>query len=156
MVVYLAIYLAMTIGVFGCVVAMRRRGRAVEGVADLAGLGRDRPLFAAAFAILMFSMAGVPPLAGFFGKFYVFLAAVEAGLYALAAIGVLTSVVAAFYYLRIVKTMYFDALDEPLDRPLDREVGLVVAGAAAVVLLFFAWPAPLVTGAARAAAALAP
>ena len=155
-VVYLAIYLAMTIGVFGCVVAMRRGGREVEGIADLAGLGRDRPLFAAAFAILMFSMAGIPPLAGFFGKFYVFLAAVEAGLYTLAAVGVLTSVVAAFYYLRVVKTMYFDPLDEPLDRPFDREAALVVAGAAAVVLLFFAWPAPLVTGAAAAAAALAP
>ena len=154
--VYLAIYLAATVGAFGCVLAMRRRGRAVEDIADLAGLGRDRPLLAAAFAVLMFSMAGIPPLAGFFGKLYVFLAAVEAGLYALAVVGMLASVVAAYYYLRIVKLMYFDASDEPLDGPMDREAALVVAGASLPVLLFAVYPAPLVAGAAAAAAALAP
>lgn len=155
-VVYLAIYLAMTIGTFGCILAMRRRGLAVEGIADLAGLGRHRPMLAAALAVLMFSMAGIPPLAGFFGKLYVFLAAVEAGLYALATIGVLTSVVAAFYYVRIVKLMYFDDSDEPFDRPLDREVALVVAATSVPVLLFFVWPTPLVSAAAVAAAALVP
>ena len=155
-IVYLAIYLAMTIGAFGCILAMRRRGRMVEDIADLAGLGRDRPLLAAAFAILMFSMAGIPPLAGFFGKLYVFLAAVEAGLYALAVIGVLASAVAAFYYLRIVKLMYFDEAAEPFDRPLEREVALTVAGTGLPVLLFALWPAPLVSAAAAAAAALTP
>ena len=155
-VVYLAIYMTMTIGAFGCILAMRRRGAAVEGIADLAGLGRDRPVFAAALAALMFSMAGIPPLAGFFGKFYVFAAAVQAGLYALAAIGVLASVVAAFYYLRIVKLMYFDEAGEPFDRPLDREVALAVAVTALPVLLFAVWPTPLVAGAAAAAAALVP
>ncbi len=156
LVIYLAIYLTMTIGAFGCILAMRRRGRMVEGIADLAGLGRDRPLLAAALAILMFSMAGIPPLAGFFGKLYVFLAAVDAGLYVLAVIGVLTSVVAAFYYVRIVKLMYFDPSEEAFDRPLEREVGLVVAGASVLVLLFFVYPTPLVAGAATAAAALVP
>ena len=85
-----------------------RREQMVEGIADLAGLSRTNPMMALALAIFMFSMAGIPPLAGFFGKLYIFLAAVEAGLYTLAIIGVLSSVVAAFYYLRIVKVMYFD------------------------------------------------
>ena len=153
-IIYLAIYLVMTIGVFACILAMRRRGRMVEGIIDLAGLGRTHPMLAAALAILMFSMAGIPPLAGFFGKFYVFLAAVEAGLYPLAVIGVLTSVVAAFYYVRIVKLMYFDEAGEPFDRPFDREVGVVAACTSLLVLLFFVYPAPLVSAASAAAVAL--
>lgn len=155
-IVYLAIYLAMTIGAFACILAMRRRGRMVENIADFAGLGRDRPMLAAAFAILMFSMAGIPPLAGFFGKLYVFLAAVEAGLYALAVIGVLASAVAAFYYLRVVKLMYFDEAADPVDAPLDREVALTIAGTGLAALLFALWPTPLLSAAGFAAAALIP
>jgi NADH-quinone oxidoreductase subunit N len=105
---YLAIYLVMNIGVFAVLVSMRRNGRAVEGISDLAGLGKTDPAMALAMAIFMFSMAGIPPLAGFFSKLYVFLAAVQAGYWTLAVIGVLTSVVSAYYYLRIVKVMYFD------------------------------------------------
>ncbi len=155
-IVYMAIYLVMTLGVFACILVMRRRGAMVEGIEDLAGLGRERPMLAAALAILMFSMAGIPPLAGFFGKLYVFVAAVESGLYLLAVVGVLTSVVAAFYYVRIVKLMYFDEAVAPLDRALDREAALVATGASLLVLLFFAWPAPLVAGAGAAASALVP
>jgi NADH-quinone oxidoreductase subunit N len=94
--VYLAIYLFMNIGTFTIILCMRRNGKLVEGIDDLAGLSRTQPGLALAFAIFMFSMAGIPPLAGFFAKVYVFLAAIDAGLYALAVIGVLASVVGAF------------------------------------------------------------
>ena len=109
--VYLAIYVAMTLGSFAIILAMKRNGQAVEQISDFAGLSRTNPLLAFFFAMFLFSLAGVPPLAGFFAKFYVFVAAIKAGLFTLAVIGVLTSVVGAFYYLSIVKVMYFD---EPL------------------------------------------
>ena len=125
-----------------------------EEIDDLAGLSRSHPMVALAMAIFMFSMAGIPPLAGFFGKFYIFLAAIEAHLYALAVIGVLSSVVAAYYYLRIVKVMYFDDLVESLDRPIGREMAAVLVGTGLVILLFFAFLAPVVSGADVAAAAL--
>jgi NADH-quinone oxidoreductase subunit N len=152
--VYMAIYLFMNAGTFACILSMRRAdGRAVEGIDDLAGLGRSDPAMALALAIFMFSMAGIPPLAGFFGKLYVFLAAVEQGLWPLAIIGVLSSVVSAFYYLRIVKLMYFDAPADPFAaRPAS--LSLVMTASAAFTLLFFALPAPLVGAAHAAAAAL--
>jgi NADH-quinone oxidoreductase subunit N len=109
---------------------------------------------AAALAVAMFSMAGIPPLAGFFGKVYVFLAAVAAGLYTLAVIGVLTSVVSSFYYLRIVKLMYFDDVNQPFDRPIGGKLGTVLAISSLFTLLFFIYPAPLVNAASVAAAAL--
>ena len=104
--------------------------------------------------IFMFSMAGIPPLAGFFGKLYVFLAAIEAGLYTLAVIGVLSSVVGAFYYVRIVKLMYFDEPVEAFDRPIGREMSAVLAGTSLLILLFFVVPGPVIGGAAAAAASL--
>ncbi len=152
--IYLSIYLVMTAGAFTCILAMRRRGDMVERIEDLAGLSRSQPMMAAALAIFMFSMAGIPPLAGFFSKLYIFLAAVDAGLYALAIIGVLTSVVGAFYYLRIVKVMYFDEPAEGFDQPVSREMTAVMAATGLFTLLFFVYPAPLLAGAASAAAAL--
>src|SRR5438874_3689801 len=98
----------MTLGTFACILSMRRDGRMVEEISDLAGLARTKPTMAFFLAMLLFSLAGIPPLAGFFAKYYVFLAAIKAGLFALAVIGVLTSVVGAYYYLAIVKVMYFD------------------------------------------------
>ncbi len=106
--VYMAIYVAMTLGTFACILSMRRDGRMVEEIGDLAGLARTKPAMAFFLAMLLFSLAGIPPLAGFFAKFYVFLAAIKAGLFTLAVIGVLASVVGAYYYLTIVKIMYFD------------------------------------------------
>jgi NADH-quinone oxidoreductase subunit N len=102
----------------------------------------------------MFSMAGIPPLAGFFGKLYVFLAAIEAELYGLAVIGVITSVVGAFYYLRIIRIMCFDDVDEPLDKPVDKEIGIIMTLASLIIVLFFIYPGPVVTRAATAAASL--
>ena len=111
-------------------------------------------LVALALAIFMFSMAGIPPLAGFFGKLYIFLAAVEAGLYTLAIIGVLTSVVGAFYYIRIIKVMYFDKPGESLDHPIDREIVAVLIGTSLFILLFFIYPVPILSSASAAAASL--
>ncbi|PZP45608.1 MAG: NADH-quinone oxidoreductase subunit NuoN [Azospirillum brasilense] len=151
---YLAIYLVMNIGVFAVLVSMRRNGRSVEGIGDLAGLGKTDPAMALAMAIFMFSMAGIPPLAGFFSKLYVFLAAVQAGYWTLAVIGVLTSVVSAYYYLRIVKVMYFDEAVGALE-PRATGVSVLLAGAGIlnVALVFFA--APLLAAAQAAVAALA-
>lgn len=152
--VYLAIYLVMTLGTFGCILLMRRQGQYVEQIGDLAGLSRQRPMAAAALGVFMFSQAGIPPLAGFFGKLLVFLAAVEAGLTWLAVLGVLSSCVAAFYYLRIVKVMYFDEAAEPLDTAVHPAVMGITGVTALATLLFIVWPGPLLRAAGAAAAAL--
>jgi NADH-quinone oxidoreductase subunit N len=154
--IYLLIYLAMTAGTFACILAMRVHGRAVEELDDLKGLGRTRPAMALALGVFMFSMAGIPPLAGFFGKLYVFLAAVQAGMYVLAVIGVLASVVAAFYYLRIVKLMYFDEPADAFDRLLGREIGVVLTVTGLFIAFFFVFPAPMLAAASAAAKSLFP
>jgi NADH-quinone oxidoreductase subunit N len=151
--IYMAIYSAMTLGVFACILAMRTRDAQLEEIDDLAGLARTNPGMAFLLAMLMFSLAGIPPLAGFFAKFYVFTAAVQAGLFTLAVIGVVASVVGAYYYLRIVKIIYFDEPKvsfEPMSTPLKAVLGL----ASVVVLLFWLVPAPLVSVADTAARSL--
>jgi NADH-quinone oxidoreductase subunit N len=153
-IVYLAIYLFMNVGTFAVILCMRRQGKSVEGISDLAGLSRTQPGLALALAIFMFSMAGIPPLAGFFAKLYVFLAAIDAKLYVLAVVGVLTSVIGAYYYLRIVKLMYFDEPVSTFDRPVARELQFVLVLSALVILFFFAWPGLLVDGADAVASAL--
>jgi NADH-quinone oxidoreductase subunit N len=151
--VYMAIYVFMNLGTFAVLVAMRRNGRAVEEVEDLAGLGRTDLGTAVWMAVFMFSMAGIPPLAGFFGKLYVFLAAVQGGYWTLAVIGVLTSVVSAYYYLRIIKVMFFDQPVGALD-PAPASLTVVMAASGLFVLLFVLWPAPMLAAAQAAAAAL--
>jgi len=151
--VYIAIYVAMTLGTFSIILAMKRNGRAVEQISDFAGLSRTNPLLAFVFAMFLFSLAGVPPLAGFFGKWYVFVAAIKANLFTLAVIGVLTSVVGAFYYLSIVKVMYFDQPLAKLD-PMRVELRAVLAVAGIFNIFFFAYPAPLVSMASAAAKSL--
>ena len=154
-VIYLAIYLVMTLGTFACVLAMRTRSGSVEEISDLAGLARNNPMMAFVLAMLMFSLAGIPPLAGFFAKFYVFLAAINGELYTLAIIGVLASVVGAYYYVRIVKIMYFDEPEEAFE-PMPGEIKVVIGLSGAFVLFFFVYPGPLVSAAGTAAAALFP
>ena len=154
--IYLAIYLFMNVGAFAVILSMRQKGRMVENIHDLAGLSKTNPVMAFVMAVLMFSMAGIPPLAGFWGKFYVFMAAIEAHLYTLAILGVLSSVVSTYYYLRIVKIMYFDEAAEGLDRPVGTSLALVMAVSTLVVLAFTFVPAPLVTGAKAAASVLFP
>ena len=152
-IIYLAIYLAMTLGTFACILAMRRNGRMVEDIDQLAGLSSTSPMMAFLLAMLLFSLAGIPPLAGFFAKFYVFLAAINAGLYALAVIGVLLSVVGAYYYLRIVKIMYFDAPAERFE-PMPGLLAAVLGACGLFILFYFVYPAPLVTVAEAAAKSL--
>jgi NADH-quinone oxidoreductase subunit N len=151
--VYMSIYVAMTLGTFAVILSMRRDGMYVENISDLAGLARTHPTMAFFLAMLLFSLAGIPPLAGFFAKFYVFLAAIKAGLYTLAVIGVLSSVVGAYYYLSIIKIMYFD---EPV-KGFERMPGLLrlVLGVSGLsVMLFFAYPAPILDAATVAAKSL--
>ena len=148
--VYMAIYLTMTLGVFAVILSMRRKGGMVELIDQLAGLARTHPAMAFFLAMLLFSMAGVPPLAGFFAKFYVFLAAIKAGLYILAVIGVLASVVGAYYYLAIIKVMYFEEPAEPFYN-MPNELKLVLGVCGLFNILFFVYPGPLV-GVASAAA----
>ncbi len=145
--IYLAIYFMNALGAFGVILCLRRQGKMVEKITDAAGLAKTNPMMALAMAIFMFSLAGVPPLAGFFGKYFLFLAAVEAHKAPLAVIGVLTSVVGAFYYLRIVKLMYFDEPAQAIDPLPGWGLRGVVTVAALYMLLFVFWPGPVVEGA---------
>ncbi|MES2751897.1 MAG: proton-conducting transporter membrane subunit, partial [Pseudomonadota bacterium] len=151
--VYIAIYVAMTLGTFAIIIAMKRNGQAVEQISDFSGLSRTNPLLAFFFAMFLFSLAGIPPLAGFFAKFYVFLAAIKAGMFTLAVVGVLASVVGAFYYLTIIKVMYFDEPVGAID-PVRVELRTVLAVAGIFNILFFVYPAPLVNAATAAAKSL--
>jgi NADH-quinone oxidoreductase subunit N len=151
---YLTIYIVMNLGTFACILCMRQKEVMVERIEDLKGLSKTNPGMAMALGIFMFSMAGIPPLVGFFGKFYVFLAAIQAELYVLAVIGVLSSVIGAFYYLRIVKLMYFDDPIEAFDRPIGREMAVILAGTSLLIILLTVGIAPLLDGTAMAAASL--
>jgi NADH-quinone oxidoreductase subunit N len=154
--IYLLIYVVMNIGTFAAILTMRVKGQMVEGIEDLAGLGRNNPMLALVLAVLLFSLAGIPPLAGFFGKFYVFLAAIEAELYTLAILGVLSSVVGAFYYLRIIKVMYFDEPAESFERPIGREMGIILGASGIFTAFFVVLPGPFLSWTQAAAAALLP
>jgi NADH-quinone oxidoreductase subunit N len=154
--IYLAIYVATNIGVFACILSMRRGDEMVENISDLAGIARTRPMFALALAMLMFSLAGIPWLAGFWAKWFVFLAAIEAGLYVLAVIGVVASVIGAYYYLRIVKIMYFDEPGEALASKMEPQLAAILSATTAFAFFFIAYPSPLILAAEAAAASLFP
>jgi NADH-quinone oxidoreductase subunit N len=151
-VVFLIVYLAMNVGTFACILSMRRKGVMVENISDLAGLSTRQPLMALALLLFMFSMAGIPPLAGFFAKLNVFLAAINAGLYIAATIAILSSVVASYYYVRIVKVMYFDAPAPAFDRPVERDMAVVMLVSALFLFpVFPVFQAPFLNGAQAAA-----
>ena len=150
--VYLATYVIMNLGAFALILSMKRSGEPVEAISDLAGLSRERLPMALALLVIFFSMAGIPPLAGFFGKFLVFTAAVEAGFWWLAVIGLLTSVISAFYYIRIIKVAFFD--DLPEEGTFD-DVGFTlraVYGLSALSVLLFIVVVSFVVGWANTAA----
>lgn len=151
--IYMLTYVFMAAGTFACILAMRRRGRMLEQIADLAGLARTDPGLALAFAIFMFSMAGIPPFTGFFAKYFIFTAAVQSGLWTLAVIGVLTSVIGAFYYIRIIKVIYFDAGETAFDH-CPASLSVVAAAGALFTTFFFVLPAPFIAAADAAAKAL--
>ncbi len=151
--IYMAIYLVMTLGTFACILAMRRNDGPVEDIEELSGLAETNLGMAFALGMLMFSLAGIPPLAGFWGKFYVIAAAIKANMTALAIVAVLASVVAAYYYIRIVIVMF---VKEPKEKflAIDGKIGTVMALATAFVLFFIVYPSPLVEAAAQAAKSL--
>lgn len=153
--IYMLTYVFMNAGTFACIIAMRRQGRNVEGVSDLSGLGRTDPAMALAIAIFMFSMAGIPPFSGFWGKYFIFTAAVQQGMWLLAVIGVLTSVIGAFYYIRIIKVMYFDPAGEKFDRR-PAALSFVAAATGLITAFFFLFPTPVVDAAQLAARAVFP
>ncbi len=150
--IYMAVYLAMTLGLFACILSLKSSAGYVENISDLAGLSKTRPFVAATMAILLFSLIGLPPMAGFFAKWQVFLAAIEAQLYVLAVIGVLASAVSAFYYLRIVRIMYFD---EPTHEfaPIAGELNFVMGLTGFLVLTYYLTVGRALVDAARIAAA---
>ncbi|MBA3813068.1 MAG: NADH-quinone oxidoreductase subunit NuoN [Alphaproteobacteria bacterium] len=156
--VYLTLYLVMIIGIFGCLMCLRGKGQmGVQNIEDLSGISKLHPKIALSLAIFMFSLAGVPPLAGFFAKLYVLKAALSAGLFSLAIAGVLTSVVAAYYYLKIVKVMYFDNVPEfpgasyGQTVAISIEMKIVLNLCAIIIFLFFVFPNPVLEMAQRAA-----
>ena len=153
-VLYMIIYMIMTAGVFSVILMMRRNGIGAEDIEDLSGLSTNSPLLAAALAILLFSMAGIPPMAGFFGKLLIFNAAVSAGMFNLAVLGVLASVVAAFYYLRIIKVMYFDEAVDPFDQQIAFSKRAVLLLSVLFITLFILKPDALIATSMSAAAAL--
>ncbi len=142
-IIYLIIYLLMNLGAFGCIFMMKKENVYHENISDLSGLSKNNPLLALSFLIILFSLAGIPPLAGFFAKFYVFMAVIESKMYLLAIIGLLTTVVSAFYYLRIIKIIYFDKPKTSFDENYDWGLKISIALSSILVLIYFVYPSIL-------------
>jgi len=143
-IIYLTIYLVMNLGAFGCIFMMKRENIFYENINDLSGLSKNHPMLALSFLIILFSLAGIPPLAGFFAKFYVFMAVIEVKMYALAIIGLLTTVVSAFYYLRIIKVIYFDKPKKPFEESYDWGLKISLILSSILILTYFIYPSILV------------
>ena len=156
LVIYLTIYMVMVAGVFAVLMSLKRNGQAIEHIPDFAGLSKTSPFMAYALTALLFSMSGIPPLAGFFAKFFVFKAAVAGGYMVVAVIGVLASVVGAYYYLRLIKVMFFDESAGPVDENKSFSRHLVVVASVAFILLFTVMPNHLLEQALYAAESLFP
>jgi len=142
-VTYISIYAIMNLGVFGCIFLMKKDGKYCEDIKDLAGISKQNPLLAAAFLIIMFSLAGIPPLAGFFAKFYVFMSVIESEMYTLAIIGLLSTVISAFYYLRIIKIIYFDEIKNSFDKIKNLGITSTIILSCSILVLFFLYPSIL-------------
>lgn len=153
-IIYLTLYVVMVAGVFGIILCMRRDGLAVEKIDDLAGLSQNSPALAYSMALLMFSMSGIPPLSGFFGKFFVFKAAIGSDLVVLAVLGILTSVVAAYYYLRVIKVMFFDKPVDKFDSEISIGKKVIIGISVFVTLIFILAPSQLVSKSNLAASSL--
>jgi len=142
-IIYLTIYLVMNLGAFGCIFMMKRENVFYEKINDLSGLSKNHPMLALGFLIILFSLAGIPPLAGFFAKFYIFMAVIEAKMYTLAIIGLVTTVVSAFYYLRIIKVIYFDKPIEPFEESNDWGLKAPLVLSSILILIYFIYPSIL-------------
>ena len=142
-IIYLTIYLVMNLGAFGCIFMMKRENVFHEKINDLSGLSKNHPMLALGFLIILFSLAGMPPLAGFFAKFYIFMAVIEAKMYTLAIIGLVTTVVSAFYYLSIIKVIYFDEPIEPFEENYDWGLKASLVLSTILILIYFIYPSIL-------------
>ena len=142
-IVYISIYVIMNVGAFSCLYLLRKDGQYKENIADLSGISKKHPLLAISLLIILFSLAGVPPLGGFFAKFYVFVAVLEQEMYTLAIIGLLTTVMSAFYYLKIIKTIYFDDSLLTFDSTQNRTAQISIFTSCAVLITFFLYPSVL-------------
>jgi len=142
-IIYLTIYLIMNLGAFGCIFMMKRENVFYENINDLSGLSRNHPMLAFSFLIILFSLAGIPPLAGFFAKFYIFMSVIEAKMYTLAIIGLVTTVVSAFYYIRIIKVIYFDKPKKPFDDNYDWGLKGSLILSSILILIYFIYPSIL-------------
>jgi len=140
---YISIYAIMNLGVFGCIFLMKKKGKYCEDIKDLAGISKQNPLLAISFLLIMFSLAGIPPLAGFFAKFYIFMSVIESGMYTLAIVGLLSTVISAFYYLRIIKIIYFDEIKDPFDKIQNLGITSTVFLSCTILTLFFLYPSIL-------------
>ena len=142
-IVYLTIYLVMNLGAFGCIFMMKRENIFYENINDLSGLSKNHPILAFGFLIILFSLAGIPPLAGFFAKFYIFMSVIEAQMYTLAIIGLITTVISAFYYLKIIKIIYFDKPKKPFDDNYDWGLKSSLILSSILILIYFIYPSIL-------------
>ena len=142
-VVYISIYVIMNIGAFSCLYLLKKDGKYKENIADLSGISKKNPLLAISLLIILFSLAGIPPLGGFFAKFYVFMAVLEQEMYALAIIGLLTTVMSAFYYLKIIKTIYFDDSSITFESTKNRTAQISIFASCTVLITFFLYPSVL-------------
>ena len=141
--IYISIYLLMNLAFFSCLFMLKRNDIYYEDLSDLSGLSKNHPILALCLLISLFSLAGIPPLAGFFAKFYIFLAVIKEEMYFLAIVGLLSTVVAAFYYLRVIKTIYFDSQTEKFD--INHDIGLKISllVSTVIILIYFIYPSPL-------------
>jgi len=142
-IIYLTIYLIMNLGAFGCIFMMKRENFYCEEINDLSGLSKNHPLLSLCFLLIFFSLAGIPPLAGFFAKFYIFMTVIEAKMFMLAIIGLITTVISAFYYLRIIKIIYFDKPKKPFEKSFDWGLKIALTFSSILVLTYFIFPSIL-------------
>ena len=142
-IVYISIYVIMNIGIFSCLYLLKKDGEYKENISDLSGASKKHPLLAISFLIILFSLAGIPPLGGFFAKFYVFSAVLEQQMYTLAIIGLLTTVISAFYYLKIIKIIYFDDSVITFDAVKNKKAQASILISCSILLTFFLYPSIL-------------
>ena len=143
-VIYITIYILMNLGLFSCLLMMKRNNKYFEDIEDLSGLSKNHPLMSLSLLVILFSLAGIPPLAGFFAKFYIFKSVLEQSMYFLAIVGLLSTVVAAFYYLRIIKIMYFDKEKEKYDTDHSLWLKFSLMFSTLLILIYFIFPSQLI------------
>jgi len=143
-IIYISIYVIMNLALFSCLLMLKRNNQYYEQIDDLSGLSKNHPLLSLSFLIILFSLAGIPPLAGFFAKFYIFKAVIEQSMYFLAIVGLLSTVVAAFYYLRIIKIIYFDKEKEKYDQDHSLWLKFSLTFSTILILLYFIFPSQLI------------